>query len=68
MFSVVIAEVVDRRWESEERHFARESASQPTNYKVYNNCEDGIGKDGKVGCYLHFYCLDWNTDDLGSDC
>ena len=37
-------------------------------YKVYNNCEDGIGKDGKVGCYLHFYCLDWNTDDLGSDC
>ena len=27
-----------------------------------------IGKDGKVGCYLHFYCLDWNTDDLGSDC
>ena len=37
-------------------------------YKVYNNCEDGIGKDGKVGCYLHFYCLNWNTDDLGSDC
>ena len=37
-------------------------------YKVYNNCEDGIGQDGKVGCYLHFYCLDWNTDDLGSDC
>ena len=37
-------------------------------YKVYNNCEDGIGKDGKVGCYLHFYCLDWNTDDLGSTC
>ena len=43
-------------------HSSARAAKKPSDSETW------IGKDGKVGCYLHFYCLNWNTDDLGSDC
>ena len=42
----------------------------PGFYKVYQQCvDDGhVGSSPSPKCWMHFYCIKSNTDDLFDDC